>query len=152
MNILELIGRNSQFFSFNAIRAMKLSASVLFLCIILLAGFTLNKPGDEAIDEEVITIEFTSVDGTPVTFESSFLFKKAIEEDKIEKITGKTPVSIVGHAIAYGGIVRKIDGAGELKVIMYKGSNEHRTEVASGEGDVIFLSELGNGRRSVAAF
>jgi|GEM_PF-6756007 len=131
---------------------MKLSASILFLCIVLLAGFTLNKPGNEAVDEEVITIEFTSVDGTAVTFESSFLFKKALEEDKIEKITGITPVSITGHAIAYGGIIRKVEGAGDLKVIMYKGSNEHRTEVASGEGDVIFLNELGDGRRSVAAF
>lgn len=131
---------------------MKLSASILFVCIILLAGFTLNKPGNAVIDEEVITIEFTSVDGTPVSFESSFLFKKAMEEDKIEKIAGTTPVSITGQAIAYGGIIRKIEGAGDLKVIMYKGSNEHRTEVASGEGDVIFLNELGGGRRSVAAF
>ena len=67
-------------------------------------------------------------------------------------MTGITPVSITSHAIAYGGIIRKVSGDSELQVIMYKGSNEDRKEVARGEGDVIFLNELGDGRRSVAAF
>ena len=37
---------------------MKLSASILLLSIILLAGFTIKSSSDGMIEEEFITIEF----------------------------------------------------------------------------------------------
>ncbi len=124
----------------------------IVLLSILLLGFVTVYPSDNAAAEEVITIEFLSVDGTPLTLESSFLFKKADREDSLEKMMGVTPFSITGEGIAFGGIVRKTKGEGELRVVMYKGTNENRKEVARGDGDVIFLNEYGEGKRTVAAF
>ena len=130
---------------------MKRAHTLLFLSL-LLVGFVSVYPSDKIAVEEVITIEFSSVDGTPLTLESSFLFKKADREDSLEKMMGVTPLSITGEGIAFGGIVRKTKGDGNLRVVMYKGTNENRKEVARGEGDVIFLNEYGEGKRTVAAF
>ena len=129
---------------------MNCAKTLSVLSLLVLAGFFAGYP--KQAEEDVITIEFSSVDGTPLTLESSFLFKKAEGEDSLEKVMGITPFSITGEGIAYGGIVRKTEGEGELRVVMYKGSNENRKQVASGEGEVIFLNEYGGGRRTVATF